>query len=323
MLRFYRINFGLQRSIGQSRRSFVTETISVLTSSIQSIHSVTGLPWWAVIPLTTITLRSLWTLPLAIIQRQRIQKQSELRPIVSAMGPILRLKLAAKAKTARAQEGANINTGGISGAASSLTYEQIMLLASKERRNRQKELFKAHGCQAYKNFLLPAFQVPLWIAMSTTFRELSGWNDTSSSSNADPSLMNEGVFWFTDLTTPDPLLILPVALGALVLTNIEWNFKTFQLQSFGIKRSQRITIFDSMINISRLSVIFFMTIATQAPTALLLYWISSNVFSVIQNIFLDVYFPTRYSPNSRSSIKIETQDTTELYKLTDKTNTNL
>ncbi|KAH3684831.1 hypothetical protein WICPIJ_004184 [Wickerhamomyces pijperi] len=304
-------NFALQR---QAKRTFVTETLSVLTSSVQSVHAFTGLPWWAVIPLTTITLRSLWTLPLAIFQRQRIQKQSSLRPIVNAMGPILRLKLAAKAQASREKESQRGNSGGLKGAAATLNYEQIMLLSAKERRNRQKELFKAHGCQAYKNFILPAFQIPLWVALSATFRELSGSFDTSVTSNMDLSLTDQGALWFTDLTLADPLHILPVVLGGLVLTNVEWNFKTFQLQSFGVKRSQRITMIDSMINISRLSVVFFMAVASQAPSALVLYWISSNVFSIIQNIFLDAYFPTRYTPYTRDSTKLTDSDKCSLVK---------
>ena len=59
------------------------------------------LPWWALIPLTTFTLRSVWTLPLAILQRKRIQKQSQLRPLVSAMNPILKLNLARRVQQAK------------------------------------------------------------------------------------------------------------------------------------------------------------------------------------------------------------------------------
>lgn len=36
-----------------------------------------------------------------------------------------------------------------------------------------------------------------------------------------PSLSTEGVMWFSDLTTPDPLYILPVLLMVSNLVNIE------------------------------------------------------------------------------------------------------
>ena len=37
--------------------------INTMTSSFQTVHEFSGLPWWALIPLTTFTLRSVWTLP--------------------------------------------------------------------------------------------------------------------------------------------------------------------------------------------------------------------------------------------------------------------
>ncbi|KAH3680465.1 hypothetical protein WICMUC_000305 [Wickerhamomyces mucosus] len=279
---------------------------------MQTIHIYSGLPWWALIPFTTVSLRLLWTLPLAIMQRKRVQKQSELRPIINAMGPILRLKLAAKAQSSKARE-LNAIDGGVKSQAASLTYEQIMLLSAKERRSRQKQLFRENNCQVYKNFFLPALQVPLWVAMSATFRDLSGWNDLSGQ-KLDTTLTNEGLWWFSDLTVADPLSIMPIVLGFLALTNIEWNFKTFQLQNTSIKRSKRITAFDSMINISRLSTTFLMAIATQAPAALALYWISSNAFSTIQNIFLDYYLPIKYTPQDRKGEVLANDHAKPLYE---------
>ncbi len=69
-----------------------------LTTSLQTIHGYTGLPWWAFIPITTFSIRAAITLPLAIIQRKRIAKQSKLRPLVSATTPVLKLNLAKKCK---------------------------------------------------------------------------------------------------------------------------------------------------------------------------------------------------------------------------------
>ena len=36
-----------------------------------------------------------------------------------------------------------------------------------------------------------------------------------------PEIASEGVLWFTNLTIPDPTLILPFTIGILNLTNIE------------------------------------------------------------------------------------------------------
>lgn len=292
-----------------------------MTATLQTIHSVSGIPWWALIPLTTIVFRSCGTLPLAIAQRKRTQKQSELRPIINAMGPVLRLQLAAKAQAAQvASQRANAAGGNTAllynaaaSASSSMSYEQIMLLSAKERRERQKKLFKEHNCQVYKNLLLPAFQIPLWVAMSFTFRNLSGWTDITSKP-LDPSLIQEGIFWFHDLTVMDPIGIMPIALGTLALANVEWNYRTMELQNFSsAKRSLRPTAFDAVMNISRISIVFLMAICTQAPAALGLYWISSNAFSAVQNMLLDYYMPVRYSPRSRFRYKKAPKTATPLF----------
>lgn len=301
----------IKSNILRQKRTFIsspTELISTLSTSLSSFHEFSGIPWWALIPITTVTLRSIWTLPLAILQRKRTQKQAELRPIINSMGPILRLKLASRAQEAKSKENKNLPMGK----AASLTYEQIMLLSIKERRERQKRIFKENGCEMYKNFILPVFQIPLWILMSATFRDLSGWNEITTNP-LDSSLLYEGLFWFQDLTVLDQYSVLPIVLGTLALSNIEWNFKTFKMRDFNVKRSNRITAFDSLINISRLSVVFLMTISTQAPTALVLYWISSNGFSVIQNILLDYYIPIKYTPETRSLPKEASKDSTPLF----------
>jgi len=308
-----------------SKRTFINspiEIIDYLTASLQAVHTTSGIPWWALIPLTTIAFRSCITLPLAILQRKRTQKQNELRPIISAMGPILRLKLAAKAQVAQLKhkklnENATTEQKLLNNAnpskSSMLTYEQIVLLSVKEQRERQKKLFKQHDCQIYKNFLLPALQIPLWIAMSFTFRNLSGWTDITSKP-LDPALVNEGALWFQDLTVMDPIGIMPIALGTLALTNVEWNYKTMELQNFtSAKKSLRPTAFDSLMNISRIGIVFLMAICTQAPAALGLYWISSNAFSTVQNMILDYYMPIRYSPQSRFGFKKATKDAIPLF----------
>lgn len=306
-----------------SKRTFISpvEIIDYMTVTLQTFHTASGLPWWAVIPLTTIAFRSLWTLPLAILQRKRTQKQAELRPIVNAMGPVLRLKLAARAQAAQLADRQLNSQGGTQALlnnaspskASSLSYEQIMLLSVKERRERQKKLFKEHNCQMYKNLILPAFQIPLWVAMSFTFRNLSGWTDITSKP-LDPSLIHEGALWFSDLTLMDPIGIMPIALGTLALTNVEWNYKTMEIQNFSsAKRSLRPTAFDSLMNISRIGIVFLMVVCTQAPAALGLFWISSNAFSTVQNMVLDYYLPVRYSPQSRFRHKKATKDATPLF----------
>jgi inner membrane protein COX18 len=321
-----RLPLGLQASRNFYKRNQVRHfsvdphaIISTLTDSLQSVHAYSGIPWWALIPVTTFALRSVWTLPLAIMQRKRIQKQTELRPIISAMNPVLKLNLAKKVQSAKQK--AEKSLGNIQGVGTkdqsienvvnlqspvaTMKYEEILLLATKETRKRQKALFKKHDVQLWKNIILPAFQIPLWVCMSWTMRDLSGWSSWDSLANKplDSSLYTEGLFWFTDLTTLDPMHIFPLILGVISLCNVEWTFKTLELLRFTRKRLGRPTLTDSMSSVARMSVVFMMAISLNAPVALTLYWLSSQVYSLIQNIILDLMIPISFTPNKRFGYK--------------------
>lgn len=305
-----------------SRRNFSVEPafiVSSLTEGLQLAHTYTGIPWWALIPLTTFTLRSVWTLPLAVLQRFRVQKQNELRPIVAATNPVLKLNLGKKVQQARAKadkSAASIATNAspsmedvapIQSPLASMKYEEILLLASKETRKRQKALFKKNNVQLWKNFILPAFQIPLWVCMSFTMRNLSGWTSWDSLANKplDPALYTEGLLWFTDLTSLDSLHVFPLGLGIIALCNVEWTFKTFELlRPSTRKRAFRPTLMDSVGNVSRMSVVFLMAVSLNAPMALVLYWFSSQVFSLVQNVVLDVLAPISFTPNRRFNYSI-------------------
>lgn len=285
------------------RRAFSLEPttiVTALTDSLEAAHAYTGIPWWALIPITTFTLRSVWTLPLAVMQRLRIQKQNELRPIIAATGPVLRLNLAKKALRAAKLEDTSV--ASLVSPLRNIKFEEIMVLSTKETRKRQKKLFKDHNVQLYKNFFLPAAQIPLWVCMSLTFRNLSGWSTWDSLLNKplDPTLYNEGLLWFGDLTTLDPFHVFPLAIGVVALVNVEWTFRTFALMGASNRRKMlRPTLTDSVANISRMAVVFLMAISLHAPTALTLYWLSSQVFSLVQNVFLDLMLPISFTPNKR------------------------
>lgn len=274
--------------------------VNTLTQTLQHVHAASGLPWWALIPITTFTLRAAWTFPLAVMQRVRIQKQNLLRPIVAATGPVLRLNLAKKALRASTADASSVAAMVLP--LKKMRYEEIMVLSTKETRRRQKRLFKAHGVQLYKNFLLPAAQVPLWVCMSLTFRDLSGWSSWDSVANKplDASLYHEGLAWFGDLTTADPYHVFPIAVGVIALVNVEWTFKTFDMMKAAARRTVfRPSITDSLANVSRMAVVFLMAISLHAPSALTLYWFSSQLFSLLQNVLLDVLLPISFTPNRR------------------------
>ncbi|KAI5968129.1 COX18 [Candida theae] len=283
--------------------------VNTFTHAFESLHETSGLPWWALIPITTFALRSVWTLPLAIIQRKRIQKQSALKPIVSALNPILKMNLAKRVQRAKQLQQASSSTTTATDESvkaaqaplANMTYEQILLLSSKETRKRQKQLFKKHNVQIWKNFILPTFQVPLWIIMSLTMRDLSGWSSWDNLHNKalDPSLYVEGCLWFQDLAVADPMHVFPLILGVISLCNVEWTFRTLELSRLTQRLKYRPNLTDAVGNFARMSIVFMMAISIHAPAALVLYWISSQVFSLVQNVVLDIRYPISFTPRKR------------------------
>lgn len=283
----------------------VFESLQHASEMLIQVHADSQLPWWIFIPLATFTMRTCFTLPIAIYQRHGLRKQNELRPIVQATTPVLRAKLASIAQSEQLKRQRDIARGSgsvVPNEKATLTADKIMILAAKEKYKRQKALFKQYGCQTWKMMLLPAVQIPLWVSFSYMFRTITGWTDFGKKSNIDMSLTDENFLHLHDLSVSDPYFILPITLGVVALCNAEWNFKTadlMQLTTRGKKNSLRPTAFDVIINLSRASLIFLTAVATQAPAALVMYWISSNSFSLIQNILMDRFLPLRYSPYER------------------------
>lgn len=296
-----------------ARRNFTVDVqtvVTTMTESFQAFHEFSGIPWWALIPISTITLRSLWTLPLSILQRKRLQKQAEYRPLIEGTKPILRSTLGKHVQKAKDKK-EDIDTSDIVKVLKSqvpvakLRYEDIIIFSAKETKRRKDALFKKHGIQTWKNFMLPLFQVPLWVTMSMTIRNLTGWLSWDNLRNKalDPSLHNEGFLWINDLTEADPMHIAPIVVGIASLLNIEWNTRTLELSMLSKRDNLRPTLTSALANTSKIMVIFLMGISMYAPSALSLYWITSQIYSLVQNVLLDLIYPIKYSPKSRIKSK--------------------
>ncbi|CAI4038760.1 hypothetical protein SMKI_06G1070 [Saccharomyces mikatae IFO 1815] len=267
-----------------------------------TLHEVLHIPWIVLVPLSTITLRTVVTLPFSIWQRKRILKQQELRKLVHPITPIVKLRLAAITNK-KSKIVTEINSNGSllplplqnPGV---LTPEQITLLAVKETRKRQKRLFKKYNVPLWKNALLPIVQIPLWVTISMGIRTLTEAQLIESFYPSWISLLSFGSF---DLSTPlmaMPLLA-PILVGTLAVLNVEFNGRLMfssSLSSQGIKtvsrNSNRVQeAMASILNVSRLGCVVMLAMSSQAPFLLSLYWISSQLYSLVQNIILNWIYP--------------------------------
>lgn len=263
-------------------------------AAVQHLHLATGLSWHYIIPLATLAVRSTTTLPVAILNRRRAQKQAELQPVLGAMTPILRARLAAAGSSASA------NARGVT-----LSSDQINVLATKERRRRRVDMFRRHGCQAWKSVvLLPLVQLPLWVSLSLVFRAMCGWSGAVASSiPLEEAFKADAFLWCADLIQPDPYGALPALVGLVGLANVEWNAINVMNRAAApsTNNSPRAPVGPSVprivANVSRIAVMCFTTMAFQAPVAVCLYWVSSSTFSLLQNLAFDKWMPLRdYTP---------------------------
>lgn len=258
---------GGQAALG--RRFFSGATLVPVHDFLVGLHGFTGLSWPVLIPVTALGFRLCMTFPLAVMNRLRLRKQASVQPLLSAMVPVLKAQLAQS--VTRGQ--------------SNLTSQQIIALATKERRRRRVELFKRLKCQQWKILALPCVQIPLFIAMSLTIRAMCGWA-VLDGIDTNPQFIEDGFGWCPSLVQPDPYGVLPLAVGAAALTNVELNAAMIPASA---KQGPSASL--ALANLSRLGSLFFMAMAFQAPVAIDLYWLVSNVFSLAQNLLLDHYLP--------------------------------
>lgn len=294
------------QTITNRRRTFAT--FQAVADMFTTLHETSGVSWLILIPSTTFALRTVFTLPLSIWQRKRIVKQQELRKVVQAMTPIIKLRLAAaKATEIEGQAAASKMASSVTKETApdliqketlkQLTPEQIVVIAAKETRKRQKTIFKQHSVQMWKNVLLPVVQIPLWCTVSMGIRKLTEWKIDGSSKEWFDS------FRFQDIDLTGPLevypMIVPITLGVVSLLNVEYNGKMMLrrttdvvgLDTYRDDNSRLTQGIKSVLNVSRIGSVFMMGVSSQASILLSLYWISSNLYSLLQNTLLDFLWP--------------------------------
>lgn len=105
-----RVKYLYPTSLAQNRtysKSFAEKYLSTdfppigaASQILETVHDTTGLPWWATIALTTVGLRSVITLPLAIYGQRIMAKLEAQQPELKEKASIL-LKEVAHAKKHR------------------------------------------------------------------------------------------------------------------------------------------------------------------------------------------------------------------------------
>ncbi|KAJ5084405.1 mitochondrial export translocase Oxa2 [Penicillium alfredii] len=269
----------------------INEVVETSTGLIHGVHSLSGLPWVASIPLTAVLVRMVVALPLQIYTRINSRRDQDLNPLLHSWREFYQ-------KQAQSQR---------LGAAAAKTKVQVSI------QNRGQQLRSRWNVSSYyrpANFL----QVPIWISLMESLRAMCGnengllsmlhvmfKRDFESSSavgslplNIEPSLANEGALWFPDLLAGDPTGILPAVLTASILLNVRTGWNTTPLTEAAdmpALQMYRVSFFNGLrvfiqvlaLNVGISSWFYGM------PTALMIYWITSTNVATLQTMLLGKY----------------------------------
>ncbi|RKP36976.1 60Kd inner membrane protein-domain-containing protein [Dimargaris cristalligena] len=231
------------------------------------IALVPGLPWWATIIATGVILRTC-ILPVAIYQRRAMGRQLKLRSVVEAL------------YTSTAH---NISSVG---AAKGWSDARCQKEIKSEVRSQISELYSRHDCQPLFRFLLPWAQIPLFIVVSFTIRRMCGlplpFYDKLPAIPPFPGLDTGGVLWLPNLLLPETTYILPGLITMAHLINIQLHIPP--ASSASIPKATQTTFQKVWPYGMRMFVVVAGYFATQIPSGVAMYWLSSAAFAVAQNL---------------------------------------
>src|SRR5918997_5738627 len=154
-------------------------------------------------------------------------------------------------------------------------------IRAKYQDNRQKQqeelmkLYQERQVNPLGGCLPLLIQMPIFIAI---FYVIRGFGETH------PSFNTGGILWFQDLSAMDPFYILPVLSAVTMLAASEITSKHIDPQQRWIMRT--------------LPVVFTVFLLT-FPAGLFMYWITSNLVTLVQNYVIYNYGPGRKPPEER------------------------
>lgn len=126
------------------------------------------------------------------------------------------------------------------------------------------ELMKRNGAHPLKPLMAGFAQAPFMITFFMALRRIG---------ETFPDVAQGGILWFHDLSVPDPLYILPIASALTMLATIE-------LSSSVGNQGTRAKVFK---NIFRGVAVIMVPFTATFPAALFMYWIPSNIITLVVN----------------------------------------
>ncbi len=158
-------------------------------------------------------------------------------------------------------------------------------IRSKYKDNRQQQqeeimkLYQERKVNPFGSCLPLLIQMPIFITM---FYVIQGFGATHE------SFTSGGVLWFQDLSSKDPYYLLPVLSAVTMLAASEITSKHIDAQQRWMMRILPIVFTVFLLNF---------------PAGLFMYWITSNLVTLVQNYFIYNYGPGRRTAADEAASK--------------------
>uniref|UniRef100_A0A8C6VIF5 Membrane insertase YidC/Oxa/ALB C-terminal domain-containing protein n=1 Tax=Naja naja TaxID=35670 RepID=A0A8C6VIF5_NAJNA len=233
--------------------------VGFILKFLESFHLDLGLPWWGAIVAGTVFIRCL-VFPLIVkSQRDAVELNNHV-PQITAL-------------TARISEAKKTgNRPQFTQAVMDMEHYQ-----------------KTHNINPLRGLITPFVQAPIFISFFFALRKMAEC--------PVPSMQTGGLWWFMDLTTPDPYYILPVMASVTMWIVTE----------IGMQAGPPNPNLDLMKKVFRVMPVVFLPFIISFPTAIFTYWLTSNLFSIMQILLFRLpaaraffHIPERVEHNPKS-----------------------
>ena len=132
----------------------------------------------------------------------------------------------------------------------------------RQKQQRLAELYRERRINPLGGFLPLLIQMPIFITLYYTVRSFE---------SHVPGFVHGGLLWFTDLSRADPYFVLPVLFAGIMLASQELVLRN-------VDSSQR--------GFMRIMPLVLATFLSRFPAALLLYYVTSNSVTFLQNLMI-------------------------------------
>src|SRR3712207_1748675 len=124
--------------------------------------------------------------------------------------------------------------------------------------------------------------MPVFIGIFYVIREFGGYRiGDRTVAPTEPTLHEGGILWFQNLSNPDPTYLLPIISAVTMLAATEITAKNIDPQQRWLMRLLPVGITVFLINF---------------PAGLFVYWITSNLVTLVQNYVIYHHGPGKRPP---------------------------